>query len=205
MDNGATPTEVTETVATEATSSEDTQQASVAEGSATEWQAKYEKAVAEAIAERKKRQQAESKVSEFEKAAMTDAERRAAEADEARKAAEEARTELRATRVEYAVRAKASEMGIVDPEAAYRLLDSSSFDPDDATALGKQVEAALTELVTRKPYLKGATNATSPANGQTRGAKVLSLDDLRALTEDEIAALWRERPDEVRAALKSQP
>ena len=189
--------------AEEASSTHDQQEA-VAEGSTTEWLAKYEKAVAESIAERKKRQAAEARVAEYEKAAMTEGERVKAEAAEARAQAENARAELRQTRVEYAVRAKAAEMGVVDPEAAFRLLDLGTFDPDDPTLLAKQVEAALADLVGRKPYLKGATNATSPANGPTRAAKGLTADDLRRMSQDEVAAAWRERPEEVMAALRNQ-
>lgn len=204
MTDGATPDVATENAAAEEGSTHDQPTEAVAEGTTEEWRAKYERAVAESIAERKKRQAAEAKVSEFEKAAMSEAERVKAEADEARRQAEGARQELRTTRVEYAVRAKASEMGVVDPEAAFRLLDLGEFDPDDPAALAKQVEAALADLVARKPYLKGATNATSPANGPTRTAAGLSADDLRKMTQEEVAAAWRERPEEVMAALRNQ-
>lgn len=205
---GATPTEAAEIAAPEAPSSEAVQQQEqqAPEGSSTsDLQARYERAVAEAIAERKKRQQAEARVSEFEKAAMTEGERKAAEAADARAEAEAARAELRRTRVEYAVRAKAAEMGVVDPEAAFRLLDTGSLEPDDPALLGKQVEAALTDLVRQKPYLRGTTNATSPTNGQTRvAASAITPESLRGMSEAEIAALWRERPDEVLAALKQK-
>lgn len=204
MPDGVTPDAAEETKATEQDSSEQQGTTEPVDSSTADWQSKYERAVSEAIAERKKRQQAEARVGEFEKAAMSEAERTKAEAEEARREAEAARSELRRTRVEYAVRAKASEMGVVDPEAAFRLLDTSEFDPDDQKALGKQVESALNELVSRKPYLKGITNATSPANGSTRATKGLSAEELRKMTQDEVAALWKDRPDDVLAALKEQ-
>jgi hypothetical protein len=63
---------------------------------------------------------------------------------------------LKTERVRVAVVSEAASKGIVDADAAYRLLDSSSLEFDDE-GNPKNVSEAVTKLVEAKPYLVGDT------------------------------------------------
>lgn len=57
----------------------------------------------------------------------------------------------------------AQKLSIVDPDAAYRLLDLETLEVDEG-GVPKDVEKALKALMTQKPYLVAATGKTSAAN-----------------------------------------
>lgn len=57
----------------------------------------------------------------------------------------------------------AQKLNIVDPDAAYRLLDTSSLEFDDS-GQPKDIEKALKTLLANKPYLAAGTVHTSAAN-----------------------------------------
>jgi len=64
----------------------------------------------------------------------------------------------------------ASKLGIVDPDAAFRLLDTASLEFDD-NGQPKDVERALKALLSNKPYLAagaGHASATNPAGGTSK-------------------------------------
>ena len=61
------------------------------------------------------------------------------------------------------ITAKAAKLGIIDPDAAYRLLDTSKLEYDEA-GQPTNSEALLTGLLKDKPYLAGgASSAMNPA------------------------------------------
>lgn len=163
-----------------------------------EFKALLEAARKESVAERKKRQQLEARLAEIEKAQMTEAERAKAEAEEAKARAEAAETELRKVRVRTAVIERAQAKGFIDPDAAFRLLD---VDFDLEGDLKAQADTALDALATERKYLVAAQQqaVTSPANGQTRTGAKLTIDDLKRMSREELAALPK---DEVDAVLK---
>lgn len=80
-----------------------------------------------------------------------------------REAAEKARA-LQERTTEYEVKLKAANLGIIDPEAAWRLLDTAAIDFNEE---GKptNIEPLLKELIKNKPYLAQSTQyaATNPA------------------------------------------
>lgn len=105
--------------------------------------------------------------------------------------------------LEVAVVNAAVKQGIVDPEAAYRLLDRKAveWDGDRPT----NIDALLTALVEAKPYLKGqprtggpGPSATAPATG---GKKPLTREDVQRMTSQEINERW----DEVQKVLAASP
>lgn len=92
----------------------------------------------------------------------------------------------------------ASRLGIVDPDAAYRLLDPVDPNADDYE---QQLEAALEQLVVKRPYLKAAAAGDPPKDPPsippTNGAKPpgsteLTSEDLNKMDRHQIAALPRE-------------
>jgi flagellar biosynthesis GTPase FlhF len=73
--------------------------------------------------------------------------------------------------LKYEVMLAASRMGIVDPEAAYKLLDLASIEfEEDGTP--KNVEKALRDLIAKRPYLASgaAGSPMNPARGQSSPA-----------------------------------
>lgn len=158
--------------------------------------AALEAARKEAIAERKKRQQFEARLAEIEKAQMSETERAKAEAAEAVKRAEDAEARLKALTLRSIVTERAAAAGVIDPDAAFRLLEVE-FDLDGD--LKAQADAAITALVAERKYLVAtpAAPATSPANGQTRTGTKLTLDDLKQMTREQISALPKEEVDSV--------
>jgi hypothetical protein len=97
--------------------------------------------------------------------------------------------------VQNAVVVKAIKLDIVDPDAAFRLLDLDAveFDGDTPT----NIEDLLTKLVEDKPYLlaKGPAvrapkvNPTQPAtHGGGKKDGPLKREDIDRMTDDEIAA-----------------
>jgi len=80
-----------------------------------------------------------------------------------REAAEKARA-LQERTTEYEVKLKAANLGIIDPEAAWRLLDVAAVEFDD-DGKPKNIEPLLKELIKNKPYLAQNTQyaTTNPA------------------------------------------
>lgn len=119
-----------------------------------------------------------AKVAEFEKAKLTETERLQQERDEAlaRTKAAEARAQERAIRADVVT--AAAKLNIVDPDAAYKLLDASQIELD-ANDDPKNVEKLLADLVKAKPYLVGQTASTSPMNPQRGTADVAETDEQR--------------------------
>lgn len=102
--------------------------------------------------------------------------------------------------LENAVVKRASGMGIVDPDAAYRLLDADAVEYDD-NGKPTNIEDLLKDLVEAKPYLRGKANdpdnpksksdtSTTLPNGKKKTA--LSHSDIEKMSDDEINARWDE-------------
>ena len=147
----------------------------------------------EAIAERKRRQEAEGRVSEFEQASLSEKEKAEAKAAEALKRAEAAEAATRALEIEVAVKTAATTKNFVDAEVAYRLLDTTAL--DTAGNLGSQVEEALAALAKAKPFL--VKSQSDPTNGATRSGATLTAEDYARMTPEQIA----EQTDEQRRTM----
>jgi chromosome segregation ATPase len=82
-----------------------------------------------------------------------------------------------------AVQAAATKLGIVDPDAAYLLLDKTQVEPsDDGKIDTAKIEAALTELLKAKTYLRGVAHitATNPAKSAGLDPNVETSEQRRA-------------------------
>jgi small-conductance mechanosensitive channel len=153
----------------------------------------------EAAEYRNRLRELEGKVKAEEEAKMTEQEklqRRLAELE--RKEAEYQQV-LQARTLEYEVKLQASKLGVVDPDAAYRLLDVKQIEFDDD---GKptNLEKVLKDLVAKKPYLVssgGVPSPTNPAQGRISGQQVFTRSQLRdpkffATNRDAIMQAMRE-------------
>ena len=135
-----------------------------------------------------------AKADELEKAQLSDQEKLEARAHEAERKAEAAIQQVASAVIASEVRVRASQMGIIDPDAAYLLLDRTNLSyAEDGTVTG--VDDALTQLIEDKPYLKGSPNRApnlNPQTGEPAPALRLSTDQLEAarlmgLTPEEYA------------------
>jgi hypothetical protein len=100
-----------------------------------------------------------------DEADMTDQERTAKEAADLRTMLEKQQAETRSLALESAVAMRANTLGIVDAEAAVKLLDTGALDFDDIGRPDPEsLDMALKRLIKAKPYLKTQPPAASPAN-----------------------------------------
>lgn len=146
---------------------------------------------------RKTAAELEAKVKEHESSRLSDQEKLQKSATEAAQKAQDAETRLKALSVQMAVERAARKLGIVDEDAAVKLLDPGTIEFDGDTP--KNIEALLGELVKVRPWLKGVgegNNGASTANPGQQGRK-LTKDQIRNMTPDQINANW----DAVKAAL----
>lgn len=126
------------------------------------------------------------------------------EAEREKKARIEAETELKALRtsmveneVRFAVLAEAAKLNVIDPEAAYRLIDREAviIENGKPTNVAEVVKA----LVEKAPYLLKAGNGSGsgPANPATPQGRKLTPEDVKKMTAEEVARNW----DDAKAAV----
>jgi len=114
------------------------------------------------------RERADAEKTELEKAREA-----AAKAEEERKRALDAANQ-RLIRAE--VKVVATELGIVDPDAAYALMDRSEVSVvEDGSVQG--VREALEALLKAKPYLKGQAAAPGKSGAEFKGGDTPPADD----------------------------
>lgn len=108
---------------------------------------------------------------EKKKAAMTEAERLKAEKEEAEKRAQDAMSKANELLLKAEVKQAAVDLGIVDPDAAYALMERENVEVNEGTITG--VKEALTQLLEAKPWLKrapekpGVGMASNPGQSNT--------------------------------------
>lgn len=96
-----------------------------------------------------------------------------------------AQTEIRDTRLESMVTRLAGQLGIVDADAALRLMDVSAVQWAEDRPTEASVKAALKALVETRPFLVPGESAGGPANPARKGKTPNEDDDLEAW--------WRQR------------
>lgn len=95
---------------------------------------------------------------------------------------------------QYEVATVATRLGIVDPDAAYRLVDLSKLEYGE-DGKPKNVEAVLKEMIGQKPYLVGSgTSATNAARGNP-GSKTFTKSQI------EDRKFWEANRDEILKAM----
>ncbi len=98
--------------------------------------------------------------------------------------------EKRAQALQIAVQGASAKLGIVDAEVALALIrEKVQFDEQGRP---QNVEAALTELVNQKPYLKGAVGGGNPTNPPRGGTTTLTRADIAKMSPAEINKRWEE-------------
>ena len=152
--------------ASDQASQTDQQGAAGAQGQEPErFDAEYVKRLrAEAASYRTKLKELEQKVQEHETAKLSEAEKLQKRLAELERQQAEHERERQERTLKYETMLTASKLGIVDPEAAYKLLDLASIEfEEDGTP--RNIEKALRELIAKRPYLAGgaAGLATNPA------------------------------------------
>lgn len=152
---------------------------------------------AEAAEYRRRLRELENTVRQHEEAKLSETEKlqkRVAELEREQQVYQQERQERT---LQYETMLAATRLGIVDPEAAYRLLDVAKLQFNED---GKPVNLVpvLQELVQQRPYLlaRGGTSPTNP----NRPHVGLTLDDVKRMSPDEINTRW----DEVQRVLASQ-
>lgn len=151
----------------------------------------------EAAGYRKRLRELEAAVKGYEEAQMSESERLQARLSELERQYTEAQRSLQESTLRYEVMLAAGRLGVVDADAAWRLLDASSIEFDDDGRPTNVVDV-LRELVRQRPYLAAGTAVTGAVTNPARPrSTVLTLDEIRRMTPDEINERW----DEVQRAL----
>ena len=122
-----------------------------------------------------------TRADELEQEKLTEAERMEARAVEAEKKATDAQQQIASAMIASEVKIRASAMGVIDPDAAYLLLDRSNVHYD-AEAGVSGVDDALAGLLEAKPYLRSAnrTPNLNPETGQPAQSVRLTADQQEA-------------------------
>ena len=123
-----------------------------------------------------------AKADELEQAQLSEAERMEARALEAERKAASATDRIADAMIASDVKVRASQLGIIDPDAALVLVDRSNvrYSEDDGVT---GVDAALTQLLEDKPYLKGQPTRSpnlNPQSGEVAPTLRLSEDQREA-------------------------
>lgn len=173
----------------------------------------YEKMISDLRAENAKHRTENNELKAFKDKAEAE---KLSESEKLQKAAKDAadrathlESALKETRTQAAVERAARKLNIVDEEAAYALLDKSKIEFDGDTP--KNIEALLTDLVKTKTYLVGqaggngggsSSSATNPPRGNAGGS--LSIEAIKQMTPQQIAALPKAEFDKVMAAVSGR-
>ena len=114
---------------------------------------------------------------ELEAAQLSDTERMEARAVDAERRAADALEQIASAMISAEVKVRASQLGIVDPDAAFLLLDKTGVTYDASTGVAG-VDDALTQLLEAKPYLKGGnrTPNINPEGGEAVPVTRLTAD-----------------------------
>jgi|TARA_R110002020_G_scaffold21850_9_gene74075 hypothetical protein len=187
----AVPSPTAETSAPESTSAERT----FSQEDMNRIQAQTRREVRNQFADYNQLKDRAAKADELEQAQLTEQEKLEARALEAERKAATASEQISSAMIASEVKVRASQMGIIDPDAALLLVDRANVRyTDDEGVTG--VEAALTQLVEDKPYLKGvpANRAPNlnPQSGDLAPSLRLSADQqeaarLMGMTDEEYA------------------
>lgn len=147
----------------------------------------------------------EKQVKASEREKLSDQERTAKELEEAReeltqlKSQDEQRSKaIRDTQLEADV-VKAAvhpDLGIIDPDAAFKLIDRSALEFDEDTGRATNIREVLEQLVEEKPFLVASeterkpARTTSAAHTERSKTTVPTREELAQMDPDEINALW---------------
>lgn len=163
-----------------------------------------ERAQAKALAD------ATTKLKTHEDAQLSETERLQAQVKEHTEKSTTLASALQTERVQNAVELTAHQLGIVDPEAAYLLVDKSTIAVgEDGRVDRASVKTALEALVAARPYLKAAPAAAAPAKSgsatnpdRAKGQPSLTRKVVEAMPSKERSAFVNTNWDAISAAMK---
>ena len=132
-----------------------------------------------------------AKADELEQANLTEAERLEVRVTDAEKRATDAQEQVSSAMIASEVKVRATQMGIVDPDAAFLLLNKKN-DAYNVTDGVSGVDDALAQLLEDKPYLRAGNRSPNinPETGQAAPPVRLTADQREAarlmnLTDEE--------------------
>lgn len=135
---------------------------------------------------------------EQREAELSETQKLQAKVAELEKLAETQKRERQETMTRFMVEAAAGKLGVVDTEAAFKLLEPEALTYNEAGE-PTNVEQVVKDLIARKPFL-AAAGSTSAANPPSGRATALTLDEIKRMSPDEINRRW----DEVQVILNNQ-
>lgn len=144
------------------------------------------KARAEAASHRVKLNEYEDKARRDAEAQMTEAERYKSRASDLERQVSDLTRSHQERAVKYEVQLHAAKLGIIDPDAAVKLLDLSQLDYDD-DGTPKNAGKLLADLIKAKPYLAGTPASGSVANParNTSNTTTFTESQISSMTADE--------------------
>jgi hypothetical protein len=133
-----------------------------------------------------------AKADELEQAQLSEQEKLEARAAEAERKVASASDQIAAAMIASEVKVRASQLGIIDPDAALLLVNRANVRYSEGDGV-TGVDEALTQLMEDKPYLKGAPNRApnlNPQSGEVAPTMRLSEEQREAaklmrMTEEE--------------------
>lgn len=161
----------------------------------------------EAAEHRTARRKLEADAQAAAQAQMTKEERLAAQVADGQKERETLAAKYQARMLAYEVQLQAQALGIIDPDAAVKLLDASKIEYDDEGA-PKNLGKLLRELVAAKTYLVAPANQGQQNTGAQQTASASSATNTATgasrttlFTESQIASMSPEDYAKNRAAI----
>jgi predicted nuclease with TOPRIM domain len=144
---------------------------------------------AEAAEYRRKLRELERELRKRDEEKLSETERMRTRLSELERELTQRELELREHTLRYETMLRARELGIIDPDAAYRLLDLSGVEYDES-GRPTNIEKLLRELVRKRPYLAGqAASVTNPSRTTISLEDALKSGDIRAINQAFEAAL----------------
>lgn len=145
----------------------------------------------EAADNRTKLKAAQDELKKLQDAQLSDQEKAVKRATEAEARAQAAEAKVKERTVRADVKLAAAKLNVVDPDAAYKLLDLDQITFNEAGD-PTNIDKLIGQLVKDKPYLVGANGSHSSANPQTGHGGSLTVEDIRKMSSDEINRRWDE-------------
>jgi len=144
---------------------------------------------AEAAEYRRKLRELERELKQRDEEKMTETERMRLRLSELEKELTQRELLIREHTLRYETMLRARELGIIDPDAAYRLLDLAEVEYDES-GRPANIERLLRELVRKRPFLVGnSASATNPSRTTISLEDAVKSGDLEAINRAFEAAL----------------
>jgi len=188
---GLEPTvEATQEVATEQSPAAEADVPPAQEAEEERYDAAYvRKLRAEAAEYRRKLRELERDLRKRDEEKLSETERMRVRLSELERELTQRELALREHTLRYETMLRARDLGIIDPDAAYRLLDLSEVEYDES-GRPTNIERLLRELIRKRPYLAGnSASATNPSRTTISLEEAVKSGDLEAINRAFEAAL----------------